>query len=320
MARRRQGWRASQTGQRAISEPLRLWWAAYTRHMIGSVPDSLAGRTLEELTDTELSDALTLLTAAQRRAPGAPSADTLVRRGKPAALKAAEVEIRALRRLGMPPEVEARLRPPPPPTQLGLPMADPGAPPGGVGIAYSGVDITGTIEGRVLEGWASRGVRLIKRVPDDMRADLPGQIRQAVASGQRSSTLRQIIQQRFDVGESRLQLIARDQIAKLNAEITQNLQSEAGVTHYIWRAGNDERVRESHLQASGQVVAWASSGVDGTGPYGEPTHPGEGIQCRCTAEAVVPESWAVRRSTSRESRRFDRANELRAQRRARRAA
>jgi len=86
-----------------------------------------------------------------------------------------------------------------------------------------------------------------------------------------------------DVGgiANRAKLIARDQIAKLNSQVTQERQKNLGISKYIWRTSLDERVRDSHRELEGTVHSWDDPPSVG--------HPGEDIQCRCTAEPVLDE-------------------------------
>jgi len=71
--------------------------------------------------------------------------------------------------------------------------------------------------------------------------------------------------------------IARDQVSKLNANLNEIRQVDAGVTSYIWRTAQDERVRDSHAEKDGEIFEWDAPPAD-TG------HPGDDIQCRCYAE------------------------------------
>jgi SPP1 gp7 family putative phage head morphogenesis protein len=73
--------------------------------------------------------------------------------------------------------------------------------------------------------------------------------------------------------------IARDQVAKLNGQISQSRQQDLGVRRYIWRTSGDERVRDSHRKKEGKIFSWDSPPDTG--------HPGEDFQCRCTAEPVI---------------------------------
>lgn len=80
---------------------------------------------------------------------------------------------------------------------------------------------------------------------------------------------------------NRARLIARDQISKLNGQVTQERQKSLGVNKYIWRTSQDERVRDSHRELEGEVFSWDNPPSVG--------HPGEDFQCRCTAEPVLDE-------------------------------
>lgn len=93
--------------------------------------------------------------------------------------------------------------------------------------------------------------------------------------------LRQQLLERGDVSESRAELIARDQTLKLNGDITQARQENAGVTSYVWSTSHDERVRDTHAELDGQEFDWASPP--------EPGHPGDDYQCRCVALPVIAE-------------------------------
>ncbi len=89
------------------------------------------------------------------------------------------------------------------------------------------------------------------------------------------------IQERGDVSESRAELIARDQTLKLNGQLNQVRQTNAGVERYTWSTSHDERVRPEHAELDGQVFDWSSPP--------EPGHPGEDFQCRCVALPVIEE-------------------------------
>lgn len=80
---------------------------------------------------------------------------------------------------------------------------------------------------------------------------------------------------------NRARLIARDQISKLNGQVTQERQKALGIDQYIWRTSMDERVRDSHRELEGQTFSWDNPPAVG--------NPGDDFQCRCTAEPVLDE-------------------------------
>ncbi len=92
--------------------------------------------------------------------------------------------------------------------------------------------------------------------------------------------------------KKRAKLIARDQIATLQGDVTRIRQKQLGVKRYIWRTAKDERVRSPHKQREGEVFEWGKSiraqlrkkglqvdTIDGP--------PGRPILCRCYAEPVL---------------------------------
>jgi SPP1 gp7 family putative phage head morphogenesis protein len=100
--------------------------------------------------------------------------------------------------------------------------------------------------------------------------------------------LKDRIQERFDVTESKADLLARDQALKLNSQITQARQTAAGIEEYIWTTSGDERVRETHAELDGQKFRWDDPPI--TNDNGDRNNPGEDYQCRCTAFPVLPET------------------------------
>ena len=81
----------------------------------------------------------------------------------------------------------------------------------------------------------------------------------------------------FKKAKNRANLIARDQINKLNGNLIELRQKNAGVKRYIWRTNIDGRERATHNDWNGQTFTWAKGSPIGT-------HPGDEIQCRCYAE------------------------------------
>lgn len=79
---------------------------------------------------------------------------------------------------------------------------------------------------------------------------------------------------------ARARLIARDQVNKLNGQLTQLRQADLGIERYRWRTMGDDRVRKTHEVKDGNIYSWDDPPAD-TG------HPGEDIQCRCYAEPVL---------------------------------
>lgn len=149
-----------------------------------------------------------------------------------------------------------------------------------------GVKLPARIGGKAVEqvvtGFVRENVDLIKTIAPDYFA----QLTKVVAENEhRAETMAKLIAERFDVAQSRANLIARDQIGKLYGQINQARQVAAGVTRFIWRTSGDERVRSEHADLDGESFEWDSPPAEGI--------PGQAINCRCGAEADFSEVAAV---------------------------
>jgi SPP1 gp7 family putative phage head morphogenesis protein len=254
---------------RGVIGLIRRWWRSFSRWAWTTLG---AGADDDLVDPSAIGDASVRLTLGQDSAPDFPAA-AFATAASPIALYAGRQARSALVRAGMPVDVVRR--------RLGDIPTSPFA------VDLDGIDLLGSIEQRALEEWANEGVALIRTVPQEFLTDLPGQIANVVAEGGTWRTLRKQITDRLNVRRRHLELVARDQVAKLNSRVTQQMHQSAGVEEYVWRANMDSRTRKSHRRANGMVVRWDSPGVPGTGFYGEPSHAGRGGQCRCTAEPVV---------------------------------
>lgn len=129
-----------------------------------------------------------------------------------------------------------------------------------------------------LEGFAAENVSLIQgltqRYFDRIRSD----VTEAFEQGMHPNDLADLFQERDDMAERDARRIARDQIGKLMGQFNEERQKDLGITSYIWRTANDERVRDEHAEREGRQYDWSDPPEDG--------HPGEAIMCRCYAEPV----------------------------------
>jgi SPP1 gp7 family putative phage head morphogenesis protein len=118
-------------------------------------------------------------------------------------------------------------------------------------------------------------------------ADVEQVIRHAHEQGLRVEVIAGILKERYDLSDSRAELIARDQVLKANGRLAQARQQSVGITEYIWVTSRDKRVRETHARLHNTRQSWANPPPVGGG---RSAHPGGDYQCRCTAKPVAP-SW-----------------------------
>ncbi len=121
---------------------------------------------------------------------------------------------------------------------------------------------------------------LIQSLPDEYYKSISTRLFQGVTQGDTVGSLLKDVQKITGVSRRRAKLIARDQTQKTNAAITQQRQEALGITEYIWRTSEDERVRATHKANNGKVFRWDKP-PKGTG------HPGNSVNCRCTARGVI---------------------------------
>jgi SPP1 gp7 family putative phage head morphogenesis protein len=143
------------------------------------------------------------------------------------------------------------------------------------------------------ESWLRTNYELMRGLGADYIKQINILTEKAVTSGWSPAQLAQAIQKvdgKMKAG--RANLIARDQIGKLNGMVTQARMESIGLDMYIWSTSGDERVRPSHEMMDGGLCLWSDSSVysqDGgktwiDRPAGAVLlHPGQDYQCRCTA-------------------------------------
>lgn len=149
-----------------------------------------------------------------------------------------------------------------------------------------GVDLAGIVKEEDLEDYLEaaglRAAGLIRGLTDDLIRRVQSEVTSGLIAGQSAAKLRPILQETLGVSDARARLIARDQTAKVASDLNRRRHEDAGIEDYIWRTSQDERVRSRHRELDGKQYK-----------YGEPTGaeeglpPGQPIQCRCIAQAVV---------------------------------
>jgi len=130
-----------------------------------------------------------------------------------------------------------------------------------------------------LDAFVIENVSLIKNVKEEFAKNVQDKTIRALGEGRRWEEIAGDIFDTYEVSKSRANLIARDQVGKLQGQLTELRQKEIGIDEYIWRTAGDGRVRESHQANEGKTFKWSDPPATG--------HPGQDYQCRCYAEPVL---------------------------------
>lgn len=139
-----------------------------------------------------------------------------------------------------------------------------------------------------LDHFQDRNVAEIKSLAGKQLTEIRGILEEGEIGAARVEDISKRIQDSFGVTKSKGDLLARDQVLQLNADLTKTRQTNAGITKYIWTTSNDERVRPDHAELDGTVQSWAAPPVVDE-KSGRTGNPGDDYQCRCIAFPVLEE-------------------------------
>lgn len=160
-----------------------------------------------------------------------------------------------------------------------------------------GVDLFGGADAESLQislrSWARENASLITNITEKTMTDIDGITQRAMRSGSNPRDIAREIQRTMKTTEARAKLIARDQISKLNGDLTKQRNEALGIERYIWSTSGDERVRDSHRVMNGKLCRWDDESVysdDGGKTWqsrssigGYVGHPSDDYQCRCVS-------------------------------------
>ena len=151
---------------------------------------------------------------------------------------------------------------------------------------------------RALAEFRQRNINLITSVPKFVAARA-----QKVLTANPNTHVRDLtkkIVEATDVTQSRARMWARDQTTKATAQVVQAKHESLGITEYIWRGTRDERERgnptnprtkpgcENHWILEGKRFKYSNPPIVNPST-GERANPGQPIECRCRAQAVLPD-------------------------------
>ncbi len=155
-----------------------------------------------------------------------------------------------------------------------------------------GIDIFGDdlILREYIEASIYDNTNLITSIPEQYLAQVQSIVMTNTRAGNRSSAIVKSLQEQFGVTERRAKMIARDQTAKVNADLSSKRQQLAGFEYFQWLTSEDSRVRDRHESIANKVTAYGKGVYRWDNPplsdKGVPIIPGSDFSCRCVATPV----------------------------------
>ena len=155
-----------------------------------------------------------------------------------------------------------------------------------------GLKNTDLFLGAEVAEWRRENVDLISSFTDDMLEKISDLLEDY--DGLRVEDMATALEDTFGLTLARAELIARDQVLKLNGRMNQQAQENAGVSHYRWSTSHDASVRDDHADLDDTIHSWDDPPVvnEDKVAKGKPErreHPGGDFQCRCIAIPVLEE-------------------------------
>jgi SPP1 gp7 family putative phage head morphogenesis protein len=153
-------------------------------------------------------------------------------------------------------------------------------------------ELAGTPLGAKVQTIIRENANYISSIPFECAQTLVDEVTKAQQSGARPATMAKMMRARFpELLKSRVNLIARTEVAKASTALTQARSEQVGADWYEWLTSEDVRVRDSHKKMDGVLVAWAqppspeklAGEPSGLGPY----HAGACPNCRCTSAPLL---------------------------------
>jgi len=149
----------------------------------------------------------------------------------------------------------------------------------------------------LLKSFVQENAALIKNIPEKALSEIEGIATRGLTQGKTVREMEKEIRSKLKSTRARARLIARDQVGKLNAQLTEIRQTRLGIKEYIWNDSSDGRVRDSHRVLDGMICSWEDATVyrrAGEKEWSKRSaiggyigHPGTDYQCRCWAQPIL---------------------------------
>lgn len=155
---------------------------------------------------------------------------------------------------------------------------------------------------RLLRARGTTNAELIKNTTSQIISNVTNITYDGVTTGQSWTAVEKDLRTQKHIAADRIKRIARDQTAKLNENLNEMSQRDAGIEFFEWMTANDERVSTGyggHKQLNGKIYKWGDTAhypiID---TYGHRGTPAQRVNCRCSALPVVLRKDFVAKQTA----------------------
>lgn len=145
--------------------------------------------------------------------------------------------------------------------------------------------MTADDQAEALQSFLTWNEDLLKDVTEKYGEQIRDTIVNASAGTTSEETLARELMQRFEVSQSRANVIAHDQVTKVIRSVEHKRHETLGFTSFIWRTVGDDRVRPDHVMYEGKEFTYDNPPPDGL--------PGQPVNCRCYEEPVLGDDLAL---------------------------
>lgn len=136
-----------------------------------------------------------------------------------------------------------------------------------------GVDVSGMLTREGIDDYMSSAIQenvsLVTSVPDEYIKRIEVAVQSGMRNGLAPTSIAKEIQEATGVTYRRASLIARDQMSKINSDITRKRSDNLGIKYFRWSTSNDERVtgKPSGKYPNASIKCWEIARKDiGFGP------------------------------------------------------
>lgn len=148
-------------------------------------------------------------------------------------------------------------------------------------------EIVDTPVGDLLHALLEEQVTYITSLPLDEAERVHEWTLKGLEDSGRAAEVSNQIMRTGEVTKGRANLIARTEVARTASALTQARATHIGSEGYIWRTSGDSDVRPEHRKLNGKFFRWDDPPRAGTN--GMKYHAGQGPNCRCYPEVVIPD-------------------------------